>query len=465
MNWKSPLSRSYTLSDCILIYLIISVAYRFSMLTEALLNNRIWIKEDAAVMLLGFFDDLLMGMLIVSLFFLLHQCVRKARINTILLAILLTTVAVIYTVNKKLFLILSIHLSLNNVASSWDNGFTFHYFLPFMHVADWMLIFLPVCCLVLLKFTTKKFADCLLYYGVSTVIIVSLTFSTLLLTMQSIPLRLATNIILYPNPIHFMLSNVADVLLNPYARAKDKPNDAQMQSIALVDPSFVTHTRATEIPLTGGGGKQWNIVFVVMESVGYSYVSDGTKEHDNPMPFLHSLAEKGWWFTQQYSSGNNSPIGAFGLFSGIYPSPMPTHAMMRSDIRIPNLATWLGPTYHSFFVTPADTHLYFPRAFMQNTGFNHFYDSTNLPIKNKQYIYGMYVNDYLALDFLLTHIEQEKKPFLAVYWPCATHYPYVPYAKGKQVVGDDSPYAHYVNNLNIIDDQLHKIVTFLEQKN
>ena len=59
--------------------------------------------------------------------------------------------------------------------------------------------------------------------------------------------------------------------------------------------------------------------------------------------------------------------------------------MMRADIVIPNIATCLGKDYDSFFITSADTRIYFPRQFMTNTGFKEFYDANTLPIKNKQY--------------------------------------------------------------------------------
>jgi len=86
--------------------------------------------------------------------------------------------------------------------SAWDNGFTYPYFLPFMNGADWALILLPLFLLIFLKFTKALVAEYILYYGAMTAIIMTLSFSLLVLGLQLIPLSSVMKITFYSNPIH-----------------------------------------------------------------------------------------------------------------------------------------------------------------------------------------------------------------------------------------------------------------------
>ena len=76
--------------------------------------------------------------------------------------------------------------------------------------------------------------------------------------------------------------------------AQEKPSSKQMQSIQFMNhAAFVNnHTRITI--LNNKPAREWNVVMIVLESVGYRYIFDTSQHNAMPMPFLHTLTTRAY---------------------------------------------------------------------------------------------------------------------------------------------------------------------------
>jgi hypothetical protein len=140
----------------------------------------------------------------------------------------------------------------------------------------------------------------------------------------------------------------------------------QQDSLALLPPTFAY--RPQEHPIhkllpAATGERPYNVLLVVMESVGYDYALAPRPDGRMAMPFLAQLAQKGYLLKNHYSSGNSSPRSLFSLFSGLYAMPEVENFALRQDLYLPSLASFLGERYRRFLVTPGSLDYYFPRPF------------------------------------------------------------------------------------------------------
>ncbi|MCX7678098.1 MAG: sulfatase-like hydrolase/transferase, partial [Spirochaetes bacterium] len=199
----------------------------------------------------------------------------------------------------------------------------------------------------------------------------------------------------------------------------------QMKSIALIDPRFVNHRiKPTSAPLLARSKEQWNVLIIIMESIGKQYIFDTSKGNPLPMPFFKQLSEKGLYFDFHYSTGNTSPRSIFSLLSGLYPSPRVQMFCTKPDVVVPSIKTYLGESYDAFFVTPGSLDWFFPKGFLKNSGFKEIYGYKEIPARVVKDTYGK--NDIDAVTFFLQRLEKSKnRPFVAIYYSFAAHWPYV----------------------------------------
>ncbi len=238
----------------------------------------------------------------------------------------------------------------------------------------------------------------------------------------------------------------------------------QMKSVALIDPRFVHATnKSSSVNLLARPVEKWNVLYIIMESIGKQYIFNTSRDNPLPMPFLKELTQKGLFFDFHYSTGNTSPRSIFSLLSGLYPSPRVQMFCTKPDVAVPSLKTFLGESYDAFFVTPGSLDWFFPKGFLQNSGFKEIYGYKEIPGRVVKDTYGK--NDIDAVSFFLERLKKSKdRPFLAVYYSFAAHWPYVDYGEEYKIFKDTSSRLNrYYNNIRMLDGQIRRIFTYLEE--
>jgi hypothetical protein len=249
----------------------------------------------------------------------------------------------------------------------------------------------------------------------------------------------------------------------PGNRAK-LPFEAQLTSVSFIHPIFVNGVkpRLLDKVRAEASKQRWNLVIVLMESVGAQYVERKFRGK-YAMPFLRSLAKNGWSARSHFSPSNSSPRSIFSLFSGLYPMPELRIFAMRSGLRYPSLFTFLGRSYRSILVTPASIHWYFPRHYFIDRGPEELLDYNALTFAKKS-PHSRYVRDERqVVDYFLNRLRLfGDRPFAAVYYTFAGHWPYPDFGPKTHRFPPWGKLNRYLNNLYLIDRQIGRIVRQLE---
>jgi arylsulfatase A-like enzyme len=271
------------------------------------------------------------------------------------------------------------------------------------------------------------------------------------------------------NPSLYLISDVTD-----RAMARLAPH-RETRTIKSEDPGF---------PLTGPSdahaskplkwlpvksARPWNVVFFIMESVGTRYAFDTSSGHPMAMPFLHQLAEEGWYLRKHYTTANISNKAIFSLLSGLYDFFNRETFGVRPDARVPSIYNFLADSYDTFFVTPSPITWYFPTAFIKNSGLPeiHSYDNLNLAVKEEYHSLGHYIgrDETQTVDFFIQRLNRAREPFLGIYLSFAAHLPYFDYGPDYRIREEDGrAISRYYNNLNLLDHMIKRIYDDLKEK-
>jgi len=213
----------------------------------------------------------------------------------------------------------------------------------------------------------------------------------------------------------------------------------------------------------------WNVVLIVMESVGTRYMFDEKDGLPVPMPFLHQISKEGWFLARHHTTSNVSTKALFSLLSGLYDLFGRQNFGVRPDAHVPWLYSFLGKKYESFLVTPSSLAWYFPSAFVKNSGFPeiHSYENLELRAKEEKTPFGRYVarDEVQTVDFFLRRLEQAREPFAALYVSFVAHFPYFDYGPQYRVRDPEGGLKNrYYNNLNLIDNMLKRIHERLKER-
>jgi arylsulfatase A-like enzyme len=205
-------------------------------------------------------------------------------------------------------------------------------------------------------------------------------------------------------------------------------------------------------------------VLIILESVGSNHIFKQDPQRQIPMPFLHTLAEKGLWLNNNYSTGNTSPLGGFGIMTGLYSSPSTSHFSVKPNVSLPIIANMLNQHYQKIFVTAGVSRYYFPEKLIKN-GFTTFYDANLIPHPNDSLLSGCYVPENVSADYFMNLLDNAKAPFIVTYWSGAAHFPYYDYGPAYQIESDiNNSLSRYINNLKLLDQQVQRVYQLLEKK-
>lgn len=236
----------------------------------------------------------------------------------------------------------------------------------------------------------------------------------------------------------------------------------QLESLRLFEPVFTKEQRISKT-LPKDSKTQWNVVVVVLESLGTRYMFDTSKGNRTPMPFLKKWVQKGWYFPHHRSTANSSPRSLFSIFTGLYPIPQLKMFVMRKDAYIPTIPAFLPSTYSQpFLVTPAGLFWYFPKHFFRNNGPKDLTGARSKPLRRLKKV-GSFPNEIDTTTHFIQRMKNAKEPFFATYVSFVPHGPYDDYGKKYRILPNKKKNFHrYINNLNVLDHQLKRMVHYLK---
>ena len=272
------------------------------------------------------------------------------------------------------------------------------------------------------------------------------------------------------NPTFFFLADVAHntFLKPPEEERKISRVQEGETGIQLSGPGYTLPLQPVKI-LPAKPEHRWNIVFLVLESVGTRYIFDTQDGRPMPMPFLHKLAQEGWFLKRHYTTSNVSTKAVFSIFSGLYDLFNREALGTRADVQVPSLYNFLGKGYDSFLVSPSSSSWYFPAQFLKNTGLPEMYTYENLDFQVREELHslGRYIarDEIQTVDFFIERLRKAREPFMGIYISFAAHFPYFDYGAEYRVREDDGRLiSRYYNNLNLLDRMIKRIYDHLQKQ-
>jgi hypothetical protein len=271
------------------------------------------------------------------------------------------------------------------------------------------------------------------------------------------------------NPGIFFVSDMAEHLSRSSTQYGTAVKVMETGSgIRLTGPLYAHSIRAVKT-LPPPALRPWNVVFLVLESVGTRYMLGGSDGSPVPMPFLNQLAKESWFLKNHYTTSNVSTKADFSIFSGLYDFFNRATLGVRQDAQIPSLCSFLGPKYDSFLVTPSSSAWYFPLPFLKNGGFReiHTYENLGFKIREELSTLGRYIarDEIQTVDFFLRRISKAREPFLGIYMSFVAHFPYFDYGPEYRIVENDGKsISRYLNNLYLLDGLVRRIFEHLKKQ-
>lgn len=206
--------------------------------------------------------------------------------------------------------------------------------------------------------------------------------------------------------------------------------------------------------------REWSILLVQMESVAAKYVT----EHpgDRPlMPFTSELARQSIVARQHFSTGADTHIAVFSILTGLYPPTRPVEIVTRRETRYPTLLTEFAPRHRSIFVTPSDSRKWYPVGLLRNSNLTEFWDFGALPVKTRTQLFFGVKDELETAGFMTQRLIDSPDPFIGIYYPYATHFPYMSQEGAQDPLPQNAWLEKYHRSLALVDRSIETIVTGL----
>lgn len=467
---------SFALLVCLL---VIILAYRIQ-LTNGLLTSSVrpfdfnprsqplrfmlsYVRYDLSFILAGF---LMIGIFSqLACFFKKTKAFFILRVSGLLsLNLIIILILIIHASHIRLLFDAQTGLNISMIKEVWIN-IPFTELMRFINLKEALLLLVPIGLFWLVLFLPLSFR-----------LWIARVFIVLIILLSTISIWSANSRIkevpseIRLNPALYLLSDVADHLfLKQKFEYQSLPQAKENESgIQLTGPIYTNPIHPVKW-LPKKSIHPWNVIFLIMESAGTRYVFDTSPGHPMPMPFLHQIAEEGWYLKNHYTTANISNKALFSLLGGLYDFFGRETFSIRSDAQVPSLYNFLGESYDSFLVTPSPITWYFPTAFIKNGGFPeiHSYENLNLKIKEEYHSLSHYVgrDEVETVDFFIQRLNKAREPFLAIYLSFAAHLPYFDYGPEYRIREEDGRFiSRYYNNLNLLDHMIKRIYEDLREK-
>jgi phosphoglycerol transferase MdoB-like AlkP superfamily enzyme len=381
---------------------------------------------------------------------------RTPRIAHLTTGVLLASVGVITVTHFNLLFTMNAGLSYYMLLEALSS-LSSEELVTYTGVHDWLMAALPPFAWVSMRRLSGR---ALVARDAALVLVLAVIVSCSLVVSGK---RRAANPIRRSPPAYFVGDLISTLFASDaFAGRAAAVSDAQLGSLRLVDPEFLDAGAPAPASPRPPLGREVNLLLVILESVGTSYVFTPGVDHPAPMPYLTSLRDRGWYFASHTSTANTSPRAVFSIMSGLYPEQEPTIYCGRKDIALPGLGSYLRATHESFFVTPGRLRSYFPKGFMSSSGIGLYgFESPELegiPVRQAN---GR--DEVKTVDFFLEKLRQARPPFFATYYSYAPHYNYLDYGEPYRITRTKTPRERYLNGLRLLDSQLQRMVEELER--
>jgi len=179
--------------------------------------------------------------------------------------------------------------------------------------------------------------------------------------------------------------------------------------------------------------KPLNVVIVLLESWGASYVDSFGGKRFGATPHFDRIAAEGLQFVNFYAAGQRSIPGLQAVLTGV---PVLTNGPIIGFDRNAGGLTSIGHAlkdqgYSTIFVQGGKRKSFKLDVIARETGFEQYYSMENMP-RLLKYPHGtpQYGWDYETLMFLKGRLDEAKKPFAACVFTGTTHVPFI--SAGKQ---------------------------------
>lgn len=172
--------------------------------------------------------------------------------------------------------------------------------------------------------------------------------------------------------------------------------------------------------------KNYNVVIVLMESMSAHYFDD--KNDKNLVPYLKTMGEEGYYFSNFYTAGVHTHNGIFStIFS--FPAIANLHSMKESNMIYyeSSIASILKENgYSTIYFTTHDGQFDNVEGFLRNNKFENVITKKDYPSDNVRSTLG--VPDDFMFEYsipIMTGLSKLNKPFLSVYMTASNHGPWI----------------------------------------
>jgi hypothetical protein len=336
--------------------------------------------------------------------------------------------------------------------------------LKFLEVRDWLFILFPLGVFWMVWLASPA---ALAWIGRGS--LTTMVFWGVFSLLASPGERNAVPAELRVNPGIFFVSDMAEHLSRSPATERTGIRVQETESGFKMAGPLYSHPVRVVKDLPPQANHPWNVVLLVLESVGTRYMQEGYGGSPVPMPFLNRLAGESWFLKNHFTPSNVSTKADFSIFSGLYDFFQRGTLGVRQDVQIPSLYNFLGPKYDSFLVSPSSSAWYFPLPFLRNGGLGeiHTYENLNFKIREELSTLGRYIarDEIQTVDFFLQRISRAREPFLGMYVSFVAHFPYFDYGPEYRIVESDGrSISRYINNLYLLDRLVQRIFEHLRKQ-
>lgn len=216
------------------------------------------------------------------------------------------------------------------------------------------------------------------------------------------------------------------VLLNtPFCVIKTVLND-RISELNYFDEDELTAIYTPEQTIAGDGGfKSRNVVLIILESFAKEHVGF-LNNGKGYTPFLDSLMQESYVFTNAFSSGNRSIESLPSIFSGIPPLMNTAYIISNySENKMDALPAILKKQgYGTSFYHGGENGTMGFSGFTATAGIENYYGKDDYPLNNaaESSAWGIYDEPYL--HYFANELNKKKEPFFSTLFTLSSHHPY-----------------------------------------
>lgn len=246
------------------------------------------------------------------------------------------------------------------------------------------------------------------------------------------------------NFMNVLVQNKKYLNVNPYLKLDIDLADKYVEDLFFIEKDTTIQLFEIEKP---------NFVFLILEGVNANvFKTFGNQE--NISPFMDSLFQESYLFTNMYSSGFRSDQGLVALLGGFPPAPVSSIASQPEKfMQLPSFIEKLHEVnYSSSFFTGVEPEFGNLKSYLVSNGFLKLIDIKDFPSQQRTQNLG--VPDEFLFQKFTEEMKAPKEPFFSMVFTSTTHEPYdMPFNKN---ISDER--QKYLNTVSYLDSVLVKSI-------